>query len=322
MSKRVWVTWEVQRRNRTLSAKFNASLFEFVDSGRGAARYARCISSTFKMLLRERPDYVFVQNPSIVLSALLVVLSYLFRYTVIVDEHNAGLFPQEGRSFVLGVIARCVVRWADYAIVSNKYLVDVVSRWGGRALVLADPLPDFQLSKSEKKSGTGELLNLFMVCTWAADEPYREVIAAAARSPKVTIHVSGKHVGKIDGINVPGNVVLEGFMSESDFLARMKDADAVVVLTTRENCLNCGAYEAVSLNKPMILSNHQALREYFGNGALYVDNSIDGIAQAFSRLSETLPEMMNRVTVQHDKISREWQAQFEKVNEIVFGRSA
>lgn len=321
MPKKVWVTWEIQRRNRTLSARFDAELYEFVGLGRGLSRYVRSIAMTFAMLRRERPEYVFVQNPSIVLSAFMVIMARLLGFTVVVDEHNAGLFPQEGNSRVLSFIAKCIGRWAHYVIVSNKYLVGVVDNWGGRALVLADPLPTFESVGTSEKKQDERPLELFLVCTWAADEPYQEVISAAAKSPHVRVHISGRYAGKVDPSTIPANVVLEGFMADADFLARMRNADAVVVLTKRENCLNCGAYEAVALNKPMILSDHKALKEYFGSAAIYVDNSAPSIEKAFAQLPAVLSDMNRSAPLEHARISDEWQSQFNKVKQTLWGDS-
>jgi hypothetical protein len=321
MSKKIWVTWEIQRRNRTLSAKFEARLFEFVGLGRGLIRYARSIAATFSMLRAERPEYVFVQNPSIVLSAFMVVMARVFGFVVIVDEHNAGLYPQEGKSRVLSLIAQWIARWANYVIVSNRHLVSVVDGWGGRALVLADPLPVFEGGTLQNTGKSGDTIEVFLVCTWAADEPYQEVLAAMAKVPGVRLHISGKFAGKVDPATVPGNVVLEGFLSDADFLARMRSADAVMVLTKRENCLNCGAYEAVAMNKPMILSDHTALKEYFGTAAIYVDNSVQGIAGVLGSLSSILPGMTEKAATEHERIDAEWQSQFEKVKQTLWGRA-
>jgi hypothetical protein len=48
----------------------------------------------------------------------------------------------------------------------------------------------------------------------------------------------------------------------------MRSVDATIVLSERENCLLCGAYETVASEKPMILSNKEALRNYFDKGAI------------------------------------------------------
>ncbi len=44
-----------------------------------------------------------------------------------------------------------------------------------------------------------------------------------------------------------------------------------------ENCLVCGAYEALAINKPLIVSRTASLSEYFGDAAVLTDNTAEAI---------------------------------------------
>jgi hypothetical protein len=52
----------------------------------------------------------------------------------------------------------------------------------------------------------------------------------------------------------------------------------------------CGAYEALAARKPLILSRTEALASYFGEAAVFTDNTSDAIREsvvsAFSRREE------------------------------------
>jgi len=78
----------------------------------------------------------------------------------------------------------------------------------------------------------------------------------------------------------PPNVVFTGFVPDEDYVGMMKACDVVVDLSTREDCLVCGAYEAVAAGRPIVLSNSPINRTYFSQGVVYTDNTPDGIAES------------------------------------------
>ena len=63
----------------------------------------------------------------------------------------------------------------------------------------------------------------------------------------------------------------------------MSGADAVVVLTTREDTLLSGAWEALALGRPLIVSDTKALRQTFGDGVTYVAPHAGAITDAVQR---------------------------------------
>src|SRR5690606_35127570 len=104
-------------------------------------RYLELSWKTLQVLLNHRPKIVFAQNPSIVLALLVVVFKRVLGYKAVIDQHNAGLFPMEGRSRILSSVCRFIVRHADISIVTNRNLANEVTRLGGTPAVLPDPLP-------------------------------------------------------------------------------------------------------------------------------------------------------------------------------------
>ena len=61
-----------------------------------------------------------------------------------------------------------------------------------------------------------------------------------------------------------------------------------------EDCLVCGAYEALAAGKPLVLSRTRALRDYFGTAALLTDNTIDGIAASVERAYAEREQLQGR----------------------------
>lgn len=282
----LWFTWENQRRNRELSKALEARLYEFkeIDDIRNpAVKYSKGLAKTAKALLDERPSLVCCQNPSIVLSAFLVTIKKAAGFRVWVDAHNVGLFPKEGKSFILGLLSRYIQKAADLTLVTNEQLKNHVEKNGGRAFILQDRIPDIPQRVPITLEGK---YNILFICSYAEDEPYHLVFEAAANlDSDIHIYVTGNFKKKkIDPLSVPANVTLLGYVSEDEYIDMLNSVDATIDLTTRENCLVCGAYETISVEKPQILSDTHALRSYFNKGAVYTPHSAKGISDAVQTL--------------------------------------
>lgn len=305
MSERLWITWEHQRRNRSLSARLNAELVELNYDLPRWIKHPWMAIRTVALLMVRRPQVLFAQNPSIVLSSLAVIYGKLSRCTVVIDSHNAGLFPLEGRNTALNRVARWILRWADLTLVTNDNLRRYVEQQGGRSVVVPDPLPDFSVTATARP---GDGFRVVFICTWAEDEPWQQVLDAALQVQDlgVVIVITGRFAKRIAADSAPANVVLTGFISDSEFQQTVADADAVMVLTTRADCLNCGAYEAVALEKPLLLSDSRALREYFDEGVLYTDNSAADIARQLRLLQAGAVAQQQAIGQLKARLSSDW----------------
>jgi glycosyltransferase involved in cell wall biosynthesis len=304
----VWITWESQRRNRELAAALGVRLIEWAQLGgmHRAFKYPLGIAWTIAFLLKRRPAVVICQNPSIVLAALLMCLRSLSGISVLVDAHNAGLRPLEGRWKALNRLAQWLQRQADLTIVSNDALATTVKSSGGRPFVLPDRIPDFGAVKQAPLEGTRTIL---FVCTYAADEPYRQVFEAAASLPaEVIVYVTGNYRKKhIDPTSLAPNVRLTGFVSEDLYIALLASVDVVMDLTDREDCLVCGAYEAMALAKPMILSDTRANRLYFSSGVVYARHDVASLADAMREALRRSVELQTQVTKLRTQRTEEWE---------------
>lgn len=318
MVDRIWVSWESQRRNRTLSPFVNAKLFELDIKLPWWRRYPLAIFRTLAICIKERPKIIFSQNPSLLLAILLVGYARLFRKKIIVDAHNAGLFPIEGKSAFLNWIAVRLTRWATLTIVSNNELVRLVTSWGGKAVAIPDPIP--QLAPPAEGRELASTFNVLFICSWAEDEPYREVLnASACLDAGTSIYMTGNSRGaaNTDAGGVPANIELTGFVSSDEFTRLLYACDAVMVLTTRDDCLLCGAYEGVAVGKPLILSDTAALRTYFNRGSVYVGGTADSICQGINELRRDYQQYSDAVRLLGAERSTEFQQIVADFNEAL-----
>jgi glycosyltransferase involved in cell wall biosynthesis len=283
-----WITWEVQVRNRSMARILDVPLYELTSNKPRLIRYPVLLLRTLSIVFRKKIQILFIQNPSIVLSFLAILLKGLINIKVVVDAHNSGIYPLEGKSRMLNFFARLICKKADNVIVTNSHLAKVVRDWGGIPFIMPDPLPDF--SNHSAQPFTSPRPYLLFICTWASDEPYLEIIAAAQQlEVNIDIYITGnfnKKLSRDQTQSISKNVRLLGFVSEEDYLSYFKGAVAVIDLTTRDNCLVCGGYEAVALEKPGILSDTNVNKEVFGKGFILTKNDSASIKESIYLMLE------------------------------------
>ena len=315
---RIWLTWETQTRNRSLSSQMGATLLEKDSKLTSFLRYPYLIIWTAVLLLTNKAKIVFVQNPSLILSFMTVLLGkILLKKHVIVDAHNIALEPIDGIWSFLETIRMFVIKNATYTIVSNEELTNRITLHDGSPLILADPLPKFNGLDAEYNL-TGKY-NVLFICSWADDEPYCEVLKAASLlDDSIKLYITGNNRGKYTSClsDVPENVILTGFLTNIEFEYILHAVDAIIDLTTRDSCLLCGAYEGVAAEKPMVLSDTEALKTYFYKGAVYTNNTAIDIAAKINLVLND-KKYSSEVVEMKDEIGATWQNQKEKINTTI-----
>jgi glycosyltransferase involved in cell wall biosynthesis len=311
----IWIAWENQIRNQSLSGRLGVELHVLSSKRTRFVRYAVCVSSTVILILMRRPSVVFAPNPSIVLTYLLMLLKYVFGYTFVTDAHYAGIMAPNGNRLFQKALDFCNRR-ADLVIATNEEHGKHVEAVGGRALVCEDPLPDVgryarNVSEQAKK--------VFFICSFDIDEPYVDAFQAAKllQEEGYAFWVSG-NFGKV-GI-VPAewpHVRFLGYVPEADFYSHLAESQVVVDLTTQENCLVCGAYEAMVLEKPLVTSKTSALQKYFTGGTVFVDHDSDSIANGVRLAFEKRVELKRQIEQWKKQITADNARKIEAIRAVL-----
>lgn len=293
----IWITWERHRRTRELCESLGVELVELTCRLKSPLKYPYLLLKTVAALLRSRPRVLFVQCPSILLGVTVAALRCVFRYTLVADLHNEAVEPINSSTRLYHGAFALIRRAADVSIVSNDALKVIVDSTGGRGFVLPDRIPALPSAPSlSPRRDSGESARVVFICTYAIDEPVVEMIEAARMvGPRMRMYVTGNRARFKGSVEVPAHVELTGFLSEAAYEQLLREADVVVDLTSLENCLVCGAYEAVALEKPLITSDTRALRQYFRLGAVYSTHEprhlAESIRTALARRSELAAQM-------------------------------
>ncbi len=292
----VFITWYPYcRRSDALGEQLGAPSYlihylKFKTPALAPFKYVLQALKTVWILLRERPDGVLVANPPVVAPLIVWLFSPLLRYRFIVDAHS-GAFQHARWSWSLP-LQRFLARRALASIVTNEHMATIVRSWGARVKLVQDLALNLDPDGRRVRRGG---FHVVFVCTYSVDEPVEAVIDAARRLPEVQFSFTGDPSYAPRGFRdrVPSNVHLTGFLPDADYLALLRGADAILVLTREDHTMQRGGYEAVSLGKPLITSDWLLLREVFSRGTVHVDNSPEAIAAAVRRVQDQ-PEAYRR----------------------------
>lgn len=314
--KRIWIAWEQQRRTLELSKCFNCDLFLIIENG--LLRYPVSIVKTFLIIRREKPDVLFVQNPSMVLAVFATTFFRLFfKYYVVVDRHSNFLLTPKKRFFFVEAcfhfLSFISIKYANITIVTNTGLANVVEVLGGYTKVLPDKIPSISPEQGVKLPGNK---NVLVISSFADDEPIHDIAEAASLlvGLGVYFHFTGDYskFNDIDFLTKKNNIILTGFVPEQEFVDLLFSVDAVMVLTTMEYTLLCGCYEAIAAEKILITSSSLALKSLF-HGAVFVDNTCDSIVDGVQYAFDNRRKNINSMHTLKNVLQIAWEAQFDDV---------
>jgi glycosyltransferase involved in cell wall biosynthesis len=121
--------------------------------------------------------------------------------------------------------------------------------------------------------------------SYANDEPVDEILEAARALPSVEFVMTGNAPSAVIDA-APSNVLFTGFLSHEAYSELVQDAALVGALTNRPHTMQRAGYEALERSKPILTTDTEALRHYYGDFAVYADrnNSSESIVSALTRV--------------------------------------
>ncbi len=304
----LWVSWNVHRRTTGLCAAWNVPLRVLRSAHTNRLRrWFDLASKTVALLRRHRPEILFVQNPSLALSLFAIAMRRLFGFYLVIDAHNEGVRPYDRQGAIVRWLTRRLLKGADLTIVTNAALARDVRAAGGRPLVLCDSLPVPSVLPGKLEF---EAPDVAVIATFRPDEPIAAIIEAAAKMPDVSFAFSGDaRRFRIPENGLPANIRLTGFLPDPVYWKLLSEASVVCDLTLKPDCLVCGAYEALALGKPMVLSDNPATREIFGPAAILTGSAPAEIADALRRALEQREELAANARELRASFPTRWQPQ-------------
>ena len=259
-------------------------LTEFVDS--------------WKIVRRERPSVCFTMNPSIFSSWWLSLLARIYNFRLVTDLHTVNIKLTGLKKIFFEMVFNSGIRRSDLVIVTNSIYRETVLKLNANVVIVPDALPELKANAEEFFSiqkKTSNKMQVLLVSSFDDDEPIDEVLAIDTDLDGVEILITGNWRKKYNSPPEKKNIRFMGFVDKEEYERLLLSVDGLLVLTESEGCLCCGAYEAFSAGKPLILSRTMALKQFFGTAPIYTGNDSASILSALRKLKAENDERVGMI---------------------------
>lgn len=239
-------------------------------------RYVAQFAWTLFVLARTRPAVVYTQHTQPFCSVAALVHRAWRGGCVMTDCHNGAFTDRRWTRVPMRSVHRWVWRHADLNLVHNDAIARHVTehlRIPGEFMTVAGPLRSLPEA--------APTATVVCVCSFDADEPLDELLAALGRLPStvsvcVTGDASRSPVRRPESAG--SHVRFTGYLDDEAYERLLAGAGVVVALSTRDLVLMQACTEAVAAGRPLVTSANEVSRSWFGSGAVLVTNDAASIA--------------------------------------------
>lgn len=315
-----FIAWErYERRSDLLAQHLGATMHHVYHGQRGktfqaAGRYATQGFETWAIICRERPDMIFVQNPPIFLVLLAFLYSRRYGAQFVIDSHTAAFASPKWR-WSLGIHRLLSLR-ALATIVHNESQEDIVKRWRCRYCLISFTPGNYPAGEAFRLEGN---FNIAVINTYGEDEPLDIILQAAASLPEVDFYVTGdsRRAQSRLLMNKPNNCHFTGYLPYERYVGLLQGVHFVMDLTTRDHNLLAGAFEAVSVGTPLIVSDWHILRDYFSSGTVYVPNTVPGICEGIRQAQREGVALRQGILQLRARLQTQWEQEFASLRRLL-----
>lgn len=322
----VWAPKEV--RTELFARRLNATLhfvhyLEYQRPLYAPFKYPLQWLKTWQILIQARPKYVYITNPPIFAALCVYMFCAVTGAQFVMDTHPPSLYSKRW-SWSLP-LQRWLAKRALINITDQERFQQLFESWGAKCIVLEKPPKDSPFSQLTGAVDPNKF-EVAVVNTFAEDEPFQPILDAAKLLPEVEFHITG-NLAKANAEqktamdNAPANCHFTGYLLGDQYWSLLHRSRAVMVLTTFPYSLLGGGQDAMVLNKPAILSNQPALTDYFNKGAVFVENTAEGIAKGVQAVQQREQELSRETQVLLEERQQKWESNFRHLSALVGGKS-
>lgn len=311
----LWIAWEKHRRTFEICRAMRIQLKYFELDKLLLFKYPVLIIVTLFFIVSKKPKTLIIQSPSLILAIYSCILKKFFKFRLIVDTHNAGLLPDNYFLKKLSFIFRYVQRNSDITIVTNEELSKTVLSYKGKPFILPDKLP---ITPNGTKLEKANRFTVTLVSSYNDDEPYIKAIESLIDNNKgIYLNLTGNAPRWLINKYRSKNIIFTGYLTSKKYWSILNSSNVIMALTTRENCLNCSAYEAVAIAKPLILSDKRALKKYFNKGVIYAENTEEGILKSILVAQKNYKILKRDIQFLQNRLSYEWNLNSKRLKNLL-----
>ena len=259
---------------------------------------------TWWILLRDRPEAVFVMTPPVVAGVVVFPYCALRRIPFVVDAHTAAFLGPRWRHFQR--LQHWLCRRAATTIVTNTHLAALLASHGSDATILADVPVKYPESNAPFDKSA---FSVAVICSFDYDEPVGVIWETARALPDVRFLVTGNPDKLTPELrdNVPPNLTLTGFLDNAAYGQLLREANVVMAVTDGKHKMLRGAYEAIYEGTPIVISESPMLRQEFDKGSILVDNDARLFAAAIRDVQNNLGKYRQEASELRERKKTRWQ---------------
>jgi hypothetical protein len=267
-------------------------------------RYVLDSIRMWRLLRRHRPSVLVVITPPALAPLVGWWWCLTHRCRLVVDCHTGAFHSWKWRWSVWRLGAVC--RQAVAALAHTLEDEELVKAWGAPALLLPDDLPEAPQAVPLPRSRG---LRVVVAGSLDGNEPVAAVVEAARLIPDVEVRLTGDENRVPISVrrDAPHNVTFTGWLDYPTFLGELVAANVVGVFSTEPHIMNRAAFEAVGLDRPLVLSDLPGLRIRFGPAALFAHNDPRSMAGALLEALGRQDELAARSKELHGHLSAQHQ---------------
>jgi len=265
---------------------------------------------TLKILMQERPKAILVMSPSVFASIPVFLYCKLSKAVFLIDAHTGALNNPMWKR--VRFLQRYFSRKALLTIVTNKALAKQISDWDADYFIV----PDVPINPRHPRLPTLDAkINVTMINTFATDEPTEVFLEAAKSMEKIQFHITGKISKRAKHYTDQSyqNITFTDFLENEDYYGLLIASDLVVVLTTQNDTMQRGAYEAIYCGIPVLTSDWDILRKSFPLGTVFAPNSVEGITKGINEALSNLDNLRHEVKVLRIQKEEKWNRSKEEL---------
>jgi len=226
---------------------------------------------------------------------------------IVADTHTGFLTAEFklriSKHSILNAPFKTFLHYVDRIIIHNETNYKLMpSKFHFKALVLYDPFYVIKEFFDEKNCGNFELNREYAVypASWHPDEPIEFLVEAWTRSnTPIPLVITGSPrqqiLKKIWKHVQTRKIILSGYIEDyRKYLCLLSGALFIVSATTSNFDMQCSAYEALALGKPLVASNRSAIRSVLRDIPVYFDYDKESLHKAVSDLLKDYDRVLNR----------------------------
>jgi len=284
--------WRYTSRPESFAEAMGAENYFFAQGeSLGLLKYVPRALACFWTLITRRPRLVFASNPPTFAPLIVWIYCLIFNARYCMDSHTSAF--DRVRWLRLMPLHAFLARRAIWAATTNDELTERVNAMGAPGISVTDIPFEFPQASYPVNDG----FTIAVVSSFDDDEPVAEIFEAARSLSEITFYVTGNPKKCPEQLkeSCPKNVTLTGYLSNDDYVGLLRSVSAIMVLTTNDLTMQRGGSEAISVERPLITSDFQMLRDVFHKGTVHIDNSPGQLVDAITQMQGDLPRYESEI---------------------------